>query len=101
MLSASVILIYFNFQYVGTFIRGLETTATYDPRTEEFIMDTPTLTATKYWPGACKYSEPDEVKYHWVLDNAFHNTTHSIHANAGENFIIRPTVFMLMLVKIS
>ncbi|XP_048728454.1 peroxisomal acyl-coenzyme A oxidase 1-like [Ostrea edulis] len=36
----------------GTFIRGLETTATYDPRTEEFIMDTPTLTATKYWPGA-------------------------------------------------
>ena len=29
----------------GTFIRGLETTATYDPRTEEFILNSPTLTA--------------------------------------------------------
>lgn len=37
----------------GTYLRGLETTATYDKRTQEFIIDSPTLTATKYWPGAC------------------------------------------------
>ncbi len=35
----------------GTFIRGLETTATYDPASQEFVMHTPTLTATKWWPG--------------------------------------------------
>ncbi|XP_071144524.1 peroxisomal acyl-coenzyme A oxidase 1-like isoform X4 [Mytilus edulis] len=35
----------------GTFIRGLETTATYDPKTKEFILDSPTLTSKKYWPG--------------------------------------------------
>ncbi|XP_059058434.1 probable peroxisomal acyl-coenzyme A oxidase 1 [Achroia grisella] len=35
----------------GTFIRGLETTATYDPETEEFVLNTPTLTAYKWWPG--------------------------------------------------
>ncbi|XP_022126113.2 probable peroxisomal acyl-coenzyme A oxidase 1 [Pieris rapae] len=35
----------------GTFIRGLETTATYDPSTEEFILHTPTLTAYKWWGG--------------------------------------------------
>ena len=35
----------------GTFIRGLETTATYDAKTKEFILDSPTLTAMKYWPG--------------------------------------------------
>ncbi|KAG0716699.1 Peroxisomal acyl-coenzyme A oxidase 1 [Chionoecetes opilio] len=35
----------------GTFIRGLETTATYDPKTEEFILHSPTITATKWWPG--------------------------------------------------
>mmetsp|Transcript_25494 Transcript_25494/g.55452 ORF Transcript_25494/g.55452 Transcript_25494/m.55452 type:complete len:695 (+) Transcript_25494:125-2209(+) len=35
----------------GTFVRGLETTATYDPQTQEFILHTPTLTATKWWPG--------------------------------------------------
>lgn len=35
----------------GTFIRGLETTATYDPSTEEFVLHSPTITSTKWWPG--------------------------------------------------
>lgn len=43
----------------GTFVRGLETTATYDERTEEFILNSPTLTSYKWWPGGrkcCLYS---------------------------------------------
>ncbi|XP_072276971.1 peroxisomal acyl-coenzyme A oxidase 2 [Pyxicephalus adspersus] len=35
----------------GTYLRGLETTATFDPATQEFIIDTPKITATKWWPG--------------------------------------------------
>ncbi|CAL4062320.1 unnamed protein product, partial [Meganyctiphanes norvegica] len=35
----------------GTFLRGLETTATYDPTSEEFVLHSPTITATKWWPG--------------------------------------------------
>ncbi|XP_012284641.1 probable peroxisomal acyl-coenzyme A oxidase 1 [Orussus abietinus] len=35
----------------GTFVRGLETTATYDSTTKEFILDSPTLTSYKWWPG--------------------------------------------------
>ena len=35
----------------GTFIRGLETTATYDPDTKEFILHSPTIRAFKWWPG--------------------------------------------------
>ena len=35
----------------GTFIRGLETTATYDSETEEFVLHSPTITAYKWWPG--------------------------------------------------
>ena len=35
----------------GTFIRGLETTATYDPATQEFILHCPTVRAYKWWPG--------------------------------------------------
>ena len=36
----------------GTYVRGLETTATYDSKTQEFVIHSPTLTSTKWWPGA-------------------------------------------------
>ena len=39
----------------GSYIRGLETTATYDLTSQEFVLNTPTLTATKWWPGTCEY----------------------------------------------
>ena len=35
----------------GTFVRGLETTATYDVETQEFIVHSPEDTSTKWWPG--------------------------------------------------
>ncbi|CAG9796947.1 unnamed protein product [Diatraea saccharalis] len=35
----------------GSFIRGLETRATYDPKTEEFILNNATLSSFKWWPG--------------------------------------------------
>lgn len=43
----------------GTYIRGLETTATYDKATQEFVIDSPTLTSIKFWPGGCK----NDIKY--------------------------------------
>ncbi|KAI6223609.1 Acyl-CoA oxidase dehydrogenase and Acyl-CoA oxidase domain containing protein [Aphelenchoides fujianensis] len=36
----------------GTNLSRLETTATYDPKTEEFVLHSPTVTAAKWWPGA-------------------------------------------------
>jgi len=36
----------------GTYVRGLETTAVYDERTKEFILNSPTLTSTKWWIGS-------------------------------------------------
>uniref|UniRef100_A0A6G4ZXM6 Acyl-coenzyme A oxidase N-terminal domain-containing protein n=1 Tax=Rhipicephalus microplus TaxID=6941 RepID=A0A6G4ZXM6_RHIMP len=36
----------------GTFIRGLETQATYDPEREEFVLHTPNLSSIKWWPGS-------------------------------------------------
>lgn len=38
----------------GTYLRGLETRADFDRETQEFILNTPTLTAYKWWPGGCK-----------------------------------------------
>lgn len=45
----------------GTFVRGLETTATYDPEHQQFIMHSPTLTSTKWWPGGM--GEPQIIRY--------------------------------------
>uniref|UniRef100_A0A1A9VP18 Acyl-coenzyme A oxidase n=1 Tax=Glossina austeni TaxID=7395 RepID=A0A1A9VP18_GLOAU len=35
----------------GTFLRGLETRADYDEKAQEFVLNSPTLTAYKWWPG--------------------------------------------------
>ena len=35
----------------GSNVQGLQTTATYDETTEEFIINSPTITAAKFWPG--------------------------------------------------
>ncbi|PIO26413.1 hypothetical protein AB205_0002950, partial [Aquarana catesbeiana] len=39
----------------GTHLRGLETTATYDPSTQEFILNSPTVSSIKWWPGGCEW----------------------------------------------
>ncbi|KAI6236614.1 Acyl-coenzyme A oxidase [Aphelenchoides besseyi] len=36
----------------GTNLSRLETTSTYDPTTEQFVLHSPTVTAAKWWPGA-------------------------------------------------
>ena len=49
-------MVYVPTPHSGSYIRGLETTATYDPALQEFVLNTPTLTATKWWPGTCEYT---------------------------------------------
>ncbi|KAI1612554.1 acyl-CoA dehydrogenase/oxidase C-terminal [Exophiala viscosa] len=36
----------------GSNVRGIETTSTFDPATDEFIINSPTTSSTKYWIGA-------------------------------------------------
>lgn len=36
----------------GTFVRGVETTAVLDLESDEFVVNSPTLTSVKFWPGA-------------------------------------------------
>ncbi|KAJ1109996.1 hypothetical protein NDU88_007351 [Pleurodeles waltl] len=35
----------------GTYLRGLETTATFNIDSQEFVLNTPKISATKWWPG--------------------------------------------------
>ena len=37
--------------FEGTFVRGFETTATYNKTTQEFVIHSPSLSACKWWPG--------------------------------------------------
>jgi len=36
----------------GSFVRGIETRADYDEKTKQFVLNTPTITATKWWVGS-------------------------------------------------
>lgn len=40
----------------GSNVAGLETTATFDEKTDEFIIHTPTISATKWWIGGAAHS---------------------------------------------
>ncbi|KAB1264350.1 Peroxisomal acyl-coenzyme A oxidase 2 [Camelus dromedarius] len=40
----------------GTYLQGLETEATYDAATQEFVVHSPTTTAIKWWPGGLGWS---------------------------------------------
>lgn len=60
----------------GTFIRGLETTAHYDPKTEEFVLNSPTLTSYKWWPGGLGHT----ANYAIVVAQLYTNgVCHGIH----------------------
>lgn len=61
----------------GTFVRGLETTATYDRATQEFIMNSPTLTSYKFWPGNLAHT----VNYALIMAQLYANSKcHGVHA---------------------
>ncbi|KAL6985961.1 acyl-coenzyme A oxidase [Sarracenia purpurea var. burkii] len=53
----------------GSNVQGLETTATFDRQTDEFIIHSPTLTSTKWWPGGLgKVSTHGIVYARLILD---------------------------------
>ncbi|KAJ7705262.1 acyl-CoA dehydrogenase/oxidase C-terminal [Mycena rosella] len=45
----------------GTFLRGMETTATFDQVADQFLIHSPTTSSTKYWPGGLGYSSSHAI----------------------------------------
>ena len=45
----------------GSFIRGLETTATFDSQTDQFVLNSPTISSTKWWPGALAHTSTHAI----------------------------------------
>ena len=47
----------------GSNVRGIETTAIYDNITDEFVINTPSLTSAKWWPGGLGHTATHAIVY--------------------------------------
>jgi acyl-CoA oxidase len=47
----------------GSNVAGLETTATFDMKTDEWVIHTPTIRATKFWPGGMGFAANHAMVY--------------------------------------
>eukprot|EP01121_Diplochlamys_sp_Union-15-3_P014609 TRINITY_DN4675_c0_g1_i1.p1 TRINITY_DN4675_c0_g1~~TRINITY_DN4675_c0_g1_i1.p1 ORF type:complete len:721 (+),score=132.72 TRINITY_DN4675_c0_g1_i1:28-2163(+) len=61
----------------GSYVRGIETTATYDKSTEEFVIHSPTDTATKWWIGMAGQTATHTVVYAKLLIDGKDHGVHS------------------------
>ncbi|CAI9775566.1 unnamed protein product [Fraxinus pennsylvanica] len=60
----------------GSNVQGLETTATFDPKTDEFIVHSPTLTSSKWWPGGLGKVSTHAVVYARLITDG---KDHGVH----------------------
>ncbi|KAL2233012.1 peroxisomal acyl-coenzyme A oxidase 1 [Sesamum indicum] len=60
----------------GSNVQGLETTATFDPRTDEFVIHSPTLTSSKWWPGGLGKVSTHAVVYARLITDG---KDHGVH----------------------
>jgi acyl-CoA oxidase len=47
----------------GSNVQGIETTATLDKSTDEFVIHSPTIRATKFWPGGLGLQATHAIVY--------------------------------------
>ncbi|NWX16319.1 ACOX2 oxidase, partial [Aegotheles bennettii] len=60
----------------GTYLQGLETTAVFDTATQEFILNTPKISAMKWWPGDMGRSATHTVAFAQLY---IHGKCYGIH----------------------
>lgn len=60
----------------GSNVQGLETTATFDPQTDEFVIHSPTLTSSKWWPGGLGKISTHAVVYARLITDG---QDHGVH----------------------
>ncbi|XP_022867012.1 peroxisomal acyl-coenzyme A oxidase 1-like [Olea europaea var. sylvestris] len=60
----------------GSNVQGLETTATFNPKTDEFILHSPTLTSSKWWPGGLGKVSTHAVVYARLITDG---KDHGVH----------------------
>jgi acyl-CoA oxidase len=77
----------------GSNVRGLSTIAVFDKKTDEFVIDTPTLRSIKWWPGALgKASTHCTLYAQLIIDGKEHGLCVFIVQIRDENFLPLPGV---------
>lgn len=78
----------------GSNVAALETTATFDESTDEFIIHTPTLTATKWWIGGAAHTATHAAVYaQLVVKGKSHGVkTFIVPLRDNINFFLKPGV---------
>ncbi|KAJ6714959.1 ELECTRON TRANSPORT OXIDOREDUCTASE [Salix viminalis] len=62
----------------GSNVQGLETTATFYPDTDEFVIHSPTLTSSKWWPGGLGKISTHAIVYARLITNGQEHGVHGI-----------------------
>ncbi|MBA0859225.1 hypothetical protein Goshw_004587, partial [Gossypium schwendimanii] len=62
----------------GSNVQGLETTATFDPETDEFVIHSPTLTSSKWWPGGLGKVSTHALVYARLITDGQDHGVHGI-----------------------
>jgi acyl-CoA oxidase len=60
----------------GSNVRGLMTTAEYDAATQEFVINTPTLRAMKWWPGGLGLTATHAALYAQLITKGVNHGFH-------------------------
>lgn len=66
----------------GSNVAGIETTATYDPSSDQIVIHSPTTSSTKYWPGDMGIYANWAIVYAQLIAN-------------GKNFGVQPMMVQL------
>lgn len=77
----------------GSNVRGIETVATYDPTTEEFVINTPCESAQKYWIGGAANHATHTIIFSQLNINGSNQGVHAFIAQIrDENGNICPNI---------
>ncbi|KAI9347166.1 acyl-CoA dehydrogenase/oxidase C-terminal [Zopfochytrium polystomum] len=80
----------------GSNVAGLETTATFDEAADEFVIHTPTLTATKWWIGGAAQSATHCAVFAQMVvkGKRFGVKTFIVQLRNPEDFSLRPGILI-------
>ncbi|CAK60092.1 unnamed protein product (macronuclear) [Paramecium tetraurelia] len=74
----------------GSDVQNLETTATYDPQSNDFVLHTPSVSAVKFWPGELGFLSNYALVYAKLIFNGKNKGVHPFMVQIRDNSTHKP-----------